>query len=150
MKSSNQAVQTSDAGVRPSAVTGGMGVSPNVTGNESVLVIDDDLDLRSTIKSILDGAGYSTRTAPNGAVALDLLRTWTPRLIFLDLTMPVMNGSEFRRVQLAYAALASVPTVVMTARADAGALALTLPAEAHMPKPFQLDRLLALVSRYCG
>jgi CheY-like chemotaxis protein len=124
--------------------------SPNVTGRECVLVIDDDLDLRSTIKGILDGVGYSTRTAPNGAVALDLLRTWTPRLIFLDVAMPVMSGAEFRRIQLADAALASVPTVIMTARADARALVEALPAEAHMPKPFQLDKLLQLASRYCG
>jgi CheY-like chemotaxis protein len=79
---------------------------------------DDDFDLRSTLKGILDEAGYATRTASNGAVALELLRTWTPRLILLDMAMPVMNGAEFRKLQLADAVLASVPTVVIAKTSD--------------------------------
>jgi CheY-like chemotaxis protein len=124
--------------------------TPSSTGDVSVLVVDDDLDIRSAILEILEGEGYSTLAAPNGAVALELLRTRTPRLILLDLSMPVMSGAEFRRIQLEDLNLASLPTVVMTARANVGTQLQGLFASAYLAKPVKLDDLLRMVDHYCG
>jgi CheY-like chemotaxis protein len=119
-------------------------------GDPYVLVVDDDLDIRSIIEDVLVGEGYSVVTAANGATALDILKARPPRLILLDLTMPVMGGAEFRRIQLEDLDLASVPTVVMTARRDPGLHVSGLSVRACLPKPIQLDELLRIVAHYCA
>lgn len=119
-------------------------------GDPYVLVVDDDLDIRTVIEDVLVGEGYSVVTAANGAAALDILRVRRPRLILLDLTMPVMGGAEFRRVQLEDLDLAAVPTVVMTARRDPGMQVSGLAVRACLAKPIQLDDLLRIVAHYCS
>jgi CheY-like chemotaxis protein len=116
----------------------------------SVLVVDDDPDICDAIRETLAGEGYSTLTARNGAVAFELLRTWTTRLILLDLTMPVMSGGEFRRIQLEDPVLALLPTVVMTARANVATQFQGLFASAYLAKPLHADDLLKIVAHYCG
>jgi PAS domain S-box-containing protein len=60
-----------------------------------VLVVDDEEDVRDLFSIYLQGQGAEVRTAENGQDALDLLRTFTPDLILLDLLMPVMGGMAF-------------------------------------------------------
>jgi CheY-like chemotaxis protein len=122
----------------------------NDPGDPYVLVVDDDPDIRSVIKDVLVGEGYSVVTAPNGAAALDILKASSPRLILLDLTMPIMGGAEFRRIQLEDLDLAAVPTVVMTARRDPGIQVSGLSVRACLAKPIQLDDLLRIVAHYCS
>ena len=62
----------------------------------NILIVEDDVDLNSAYKMILESAGYSVRTAHNGREALeDLTKTGDPEVMFLDLRMPVMDGIEF-------------------------------------------------------
>lgn len=115
----------------------------------SVFVVDDDDDIRDTLRTILEAEGYSVTGAPDGAAALRQLVHIRPQLILLDLTMPGMDGASFRDRQLSDESLASIPTIVMTARADAGAAAGPLLARACLAKPVELDELLKLVGHYC-
>jgi CheY-like chemotaxis protein len=115
----------------------------------SVLVVDDDLDIRTVIGEVLEGEGYSVATAADGAAALDILRTRTPRLILLDLTMPNMDGAAFRQAQLKDLELAAIPTVVMTARTDPRAQVGRLFVRGCLSKPIQLRDLLRIVVHYC-
>ncbi len=115
-----------------------------------VLIVDDDVDIRETVEEILASEGFEVATARNGAEALEKLREGLPRLILLDLFMPVMDGVEFRRRQLADPALASVPTVVISA-ADAlehrvAAMHLT----GALEKPLHLEVLMETVERFCS
>src|SRR3954454_633664 len=65
-----------------------------------VLVIEDDGLVRQTMTEVLDDAGYAVANGENGQDALDLIDAGVePRLILLDLRMPVMDGWEFLRVQ---------------------------------------------------
>jgi CheY-like chemotaxis protein len=81
-----------------------------------ILIVDDDTDVREVLGELLADEGYETRLCPNGRAALDLLRDGArPRLILLDLMMPVMDGWQFRAEQLRDAALRGIPVVVMTA-----------------------------------
>ena len=93
---------------------------------------------------------FSNAGAPNGAAGLHQLAHIRPRLILLDLNMPVMDGASFRERQLLDESLAAIPTIIMTARANPGAAAGPLFARACLVKPIDLDELLALVSHYCG
>jgi CheY-like chemotaxis protein len=112
-------------------------------------VIDDDLDTRMVLEEVLRSEGYTVLTAPNGAEALELLRARAPRLILLDLTMPVMGGAEFRRVQVEDLELAAIPTLVMTARSDPKTQIDGLSVRGYLSKPLALDELLRVVALYC-
>jgi len=64
-----------------------------VNGKPSVLVVEDDPDLRETLTALLTHHGYSVHTATNGREALARLRNAPhPGVVLLDLMMPVMNG----------------------------------------------------------
>lgn len=71
-----------------------------------VLVVDDDPDIRDTLVEALEEEGYSVAAAANGSEALETLRRIAPRLILLDLFMPIMGGQQFRARQLEDGALA--------------------------------------------
>ena len=82
----------------------------------TVLVVDDDAPLMEGLLELLEEEGCTVVSAPNGREALDRLREGLrPDVILLDLVMPVMNGWEFRREQLANDNLKSIPVVVLTA-----------------------------------
>ena len=112
----------------------------------TILVVDDEPDIREMISEMLLLDGYRVRTAPNGKIALGQARLNRPDLIVLDLMMPVMNGWQFLEAQQEDPCLAGIPVVVVTAALDArveGAAML-------LRKPFDLDTLLKAVARLCG
>ena len=67
------------------------------TAHTRVLVADDDVDAAAALAMLLEAVGYETRTAHNGSSALELARRWHPEAIFLDVSMPLINGDEVCR-----------------------------------------------------
>ncbi len=61
----------------------------------TILIVDDEANLRRTLAEILRARGYSILEADDGATAIELLRTATPDLIFSDWKMPKIGGEEF-------------------------------------------------------
>lgn len=119
-------------------------------GDPYVLLVDDDLDIRESIQTLLELEGYHTVTLADGAAALEWLRSDVapPRLILLDLMMPGMNGIEFRAAQLHDPRLAALPVVILSGAGEvADEQAGVLRAEL-LKKPFELKTLLATVMRY--
>jgi CheY-like chemotaxis protein len=114
----------------------------------SVLVVDDDVDIRETVIEVLADAGYEVASAGNGAEALDALRTVSPDLILLDLSMPVMSGEQFRTRQLREPKLAGIPVVVMSAAARLEEKTAGMKASALLAKPVKLSDLLAAVGQF--
>ncbi len=112
---------------------------------ETVMVIDDDALIRDMVIQVLACEGVTAVGAGNGQEALRCLRQDRvhPALILLDLMMPVMNGWQFRAEQLKDPALAGIPVVVMSALDDDD-----IPAEGHVGKPFGIEALLDVVSRF--
>lgn len=109
-----------------------------------VLVIDDDLDIRETIETVLRHRGWPVATAENGAAALDWLHGHpAPCMILLDLMMPMMDGFEFRERQLAEPALAEIPTVIMT---GAGTLKREIDV---LIKPVSVKTLIGYLEKHC-
>ncbi len=81
-----------------------------------VLVVDDEKDIREAIAELLSYYGHDVKVAGNGREALEVAReSVAPRLILLDLMMPLMDGLEFNRLKWADPALHGVPVCVMTA-----------------------------------
>jgi CheY-like chemotaxis protein len=117
-----------------------------------VLVIEDDRGQREALSEILSRQGYEVQCASNGSEALELMRRSDslPRLILLDVMMPVMDGWEFRDQQRRDRALSEVPVVVMTSFDDTVQKALQSGAVGFLPKPLQWQALLRVVERFCG
>jgi CheY-like chemotaxis protein len=116
----------------------------------SVLIVDDDHDIRETLEEILSYEGYAVATARNGADALDKARALHPELILLDLFMPVMDGTEFRRRQREDPDIGAIPVIVVSAAAGLEERVRALGVAEHLEKPLQIDGLLAVVARYCS
>jgi CheY-like chemotaxis protein len=124
--------------------------APEARPAVDVLIVEDDPDIAETLALMLEDRGYRTATAANGRDALEqLARGPRPSLILLDLTMPVMDGSQFRRAQLETSDVADIPVVVLTADATAERGS-ELNAPSWLVKPVALDALLAVVVRHCG
>ena len=113
----------------------------------SLLLVEDDDDIRDTLAEILTQEGYDVLAARDGREALDLAaHTERLRLILLDLRMPVMDGVEFRQCQLRDPRLSVVPVIVLTAANDPVAGDNVLEGCGRLRKPVDLDELLATVA----
>jgi CheY-like chemotaxis protein len=115
----------------------------------TVLVIEDNAEVRRVVVDFLAEAGYEVAQAENGAVALDVLAEMAkpPCLVLLDCMMPVMNGPEFMEVVRAGHRLAPLPIVVMSGTAGEDELP---GAQRYLRKPLPLLSLLKVVEEYCG
>src|SRR3954470_17734591 len=115
---------------------------------QTVLIVDDDPSVRTTLARTLEAGGYATRSAANGREALDDLRTNPlPCLILLDLCMPVMDGWQFRQEQAQDPALRHIPVVIVSGKDQLPAKAEAWRAAACPPKPMDLGELLTVVRR---
>lgn len=111
-----------------------------------VLVIEDDPDIREMITEALECEGHEVVPACDGAEGLRVARELPPKLILLDLMMPVMDGFTFRTNQRQDSKLARIPVVVVSAlRPDSNS---ALDAVAYLQKPFDLDDLYEIIARY--
>jgi CheY-like chemotaxis protein len=107
-----------------------------------VLVIEDDPELREVLCVALTTEGYEVSAAANGRDALRHLRTTAETcLIVLDLSLPVMDGRQFRIAQLKDRSLAWVPVIVLSGRVDASRDARELGARSFVRKPVDVDEL---------
>jgi CheY-like chemotaxis protein len=114
-----------------------------VDDRHPVLVVDDDPDIRETLRDVIDAEGFVVTCAENGREALALLGVGLrPALVVLDLMMPAMSGWEVLAAIRADRALADLPVAVMSA---AGARAAPAGATWFLRKPIDLDALLALL-----
>jgi len=110
----------------------------------SILVIDDEAQIRRALNSILSTRGYRVISASDGAEGLDLAIEHAPDLIVLDMAMPGMGGLEVCRELRAWC---SAPILVLSVRgADADKIAaLDAGADDYVTKPFSAGELLARV-----
>ena len=110
----------------------------------SVLVVDDDVVIRDTLREVLEQEGYEVVSAENGKEALEVLARSEPLpgVMLLDLMMPVMTGWEVLEVLQKSERLSTLPVVVVSA--------MGAPCTLFLQKPVKLSRLLEVVSRYCG
>src|SRR5437867_348278 len=115
-----------------------------MTAKGPVLVVDDDEDILYSIDMALSDEGYEVLTASDGAEALTVVQQHRPRVILLDMRMPVMDGWQFAR---AYRRRPGphAPIVVVTAAREAAERAAEIGAEGVLPKPFRIEELLQMV-----
>jgi len=113
-----------------------------------VLVIDDELGIRSVLAEALVEEGWEVQSARDGREALRVLRAWRPDAILLDLMMPVMDGWAFRKAQRGLPdGLSDVPLIVLSAAREVAAHGVALGAAVALPKPFDFDEVIEAVEQ---
>jgi CheY-like chemotaxis protein len=109
-----------------------------------ILIVDDERDIRDSLKDLFEDEGYVVSTAANGSEALEILKHGaTPSVMILDLLMPVMGGVELFQTMQADPRLSRIPVIVSTSDpsdAPSGVLI--------MKKPIRLDRLMLAVEQH--
>jgi diguanylate cyclase (GGDEF)-like protein len=115
--------------------------------NRSVLVADDDADIRAFLEITLSLAGFDVLEAVDGVEALDLARRSTPDLILLDVMMPRMDGLAALQKLREDARTSHIPVVLLTARAQREDTlgGLEAGADDYVTKPFDGDVLIARI-----
>lgn len=115
--------------------------------NADILLVEDDADLCTVLAELLGEYGHQVVTARNGQEALNFLRAnLPPRVILLDLTMPVMSGAEFCRLRALDATLLPVPVFLLTARGDPDSQLEALGVSRVFRKPLDMAALLEALS----
>jgi CheY-like chemotaxis protein len=115
----------------------------------TVLIVDDDEDIREVIRLVLETYGHRVASAVDGLDALELLqREGAPALILLDMMMPRLDGEGFVKILRATPALAHVPIILLSGHSAAREKAQALAADGCLVKPIELEDLIAVVRRF--
>jgi signal transduction histidine kinase len=122
------------------------GAKEEARASRTVLVVDDEQDIREVFEAVLRYDGYEVLSCNDGQQAMDLLRQGArPDAILLDLMMPNMDGWQFRVAQKSHAELASIPVIAVSA--DRTAKAAAIDADVYLAKPVDVNALLAALDR---
>jgi CheY-like chemotaxis protein len=114
---------------------------------KTIMVVDDDAEVREAVTELLEAHGYAVVPARNGKEALTELKALKlrPSLILLDLMMPVMDGQTFCAKQQSDPDLKDIPVVVFTAFSAAMEQMKAVEDKPHLEKPVQVEELLQSV-----
>ena len=119
--------------------------------SHEILIVEDDSALREALGQVLSDEGYELLSARDGLEAVNCLKKGNrPDVILLDLSMPVVNGWEFRMFQKRDPELARIPVILVTAGGYTREEVAWLEPSAMIPKPVDLSVLLAVVRRFCA
>jgi DNA-binding response OmpR family regulator len=112
-----------------------------------VLVVEDDADIAQLLVHYLDKAGLTTEVVTSGRDALAAIASRPPDLLVLDLMLPQVDGLEVCRLTRSNEATASIPIIMLTARAEESdrIVGLELGADDYLAKPFSPNELVARV-----
>jgi two-component system, OmpR family, response regulator MtrA len=109
-----------------------------MNGRSLVLIADDDADILSLVKAVLERSGHEVVAASDGAEALASVRARKPDLVVLDIAMPEVDGLEVLRRLRADPTTSELPVVLLSARAQEADVerGFAIGASAYLKKPF--------------
>jgi CheY-like chemotaxis protein len=113
----------------------------------TIVLVDDEYDMLSAIKEVLEDEGYSVMAFSSGREALDAITSQAPDMVLMDVMMPFMSGPEVLERMRKLPGMASVPVVMMSAVDPPKANAVY---QAFLKKPFTLERLTKVVGAALG
>jgi len=120
--------------------------------NKRILIIDDEPDLLTALKTRFEAAGYEVLVAQDGAKGLEMARKEKPDLIILDLMIPKINGFRVCRLIKFDETYKHIPIIILTVKAEEEDknLGMEVGADYYMTKPFDEKVLLQTVKNYVG
>ncbi len=118
--------------------------------SDTILVVDDEPDLRLLVRMTLEGAGYDVAEAATAAEAVRQAIAVRPQLILLDIRLPDAEGFEVLRTLKETPELTDTPVVMMSAHSSPPTLrkAEVIGSHDYLVKPFKQDALLAVVRKH--
>lgn len=119
---------------------------------KTILIADDEADVRELVADVLETSGYKVLQAVNGKDALEKITQAKPDLVILDIRMPEMTGFEVCRKAKSTPALRHIPIIYITASSQKiteQVMADTM-ANGHVFKPFEIQTILDLIKRFMG
>ena len=121
-------------------------IQPYQTDKPEVLIIDDNIDIRTYLRSVLSEK-YHVSEAADGKVGLELARKIVPDIVLSDIMMPVMDGLAFCQQLKTDKAISHIPVILLTARSldEQRAEGYEHGADAYLSKPFSLRLLLSRI-----
>ena len=121
-------------------------IQPYQTDKPEVLIIDDNIDIRTYLRSVLSEK-YNVSEAADGKVGLELARKIVPDIVLSDIMMPVMDGLAFCKQLKTDKAISHIPVILLTARSldEQRAEGYEHGADAYLSKPFSLRLLLSRI-----
>ena len=121
-------------------------IQPYQTDKSEVLIIDDNIDIRTYLRSVLSEK-YNVSEAADGKVGLELARKIVPDIVLSDIMMPVMDGLAFCQQLKTDKAISHIPVILLTARSldEQRAEGYEHGADAYLSKPFSLRLLLSRI-----
>ena len=116
-----------------------------------ILLVEDDDDIRRDLGDFLRDEGYDVEVASNGQEALELLKhEKLPRLILLDLMMPIKDGFQFRLEQEADPRFSKIPVIIMSADGQMQTKQAKARAADYIKKPMDIFVILDKIKLHCG
>lgn len=109
------------------------------------MIIDDEEAILDALQLVLEARGYSARTVVRPEEFEHALQEFEPTVIFVDLSMPGMDGSTVVKKLKSNTATCHIPVVVISAHTDVEERALDAGAEGYLEKPFRIDDFLKKV-----
>ena len=116
----------------------------------TALIVDDDSDIRSLLRLILETEGFAVLEAAHGEEALAIIPTSIPDLVVTDLKMPVLNGLALIERLRSEPSTANIPIVVVSASNEARALESSTRVEAVIRKPFDATAFAECIRGVAG
>lgn len=118
-----------------------------VQARPKILIVDDEPDLLDITASYLEMEGYDPVTAPNGAAALEILKTTTPDLIISDITMPGMSGFDLLEKVRANSSFQNTPFVFLSGHTDLEHVMMgkEIGSDDYLMKPFEPEMLISTI-----
>lgn len=122
-------------------------MAQTIERNKTVLVVDDEPDIRMILQARLEAAGYRVETAGNGLEALNRIRSQPPDLVILDLMLPGIDGFAVCAMLKRDQRFSHIPIVILSARSQAQdkKTGVSLGADAYLTKLFQPQELLTTI-----
>lgn len=118
--------------------------------SHTVLIVEDDPDIRESLRDVLEEEGYVVTSATNGREGLDRIsEIERPCLVLLDLLMPLMDGSEFLARLRQTNAHATTPVVIVSAWTDE-ARRVRGATQGFLQKPVSVSSLIETVRKFCS
>ena len=119
---------------------------------KTIMVVDDNPDIITIVKTILEGKGYTVFSASSGPELLSLLKDHKPDLIILDIMMPEMDGLEVLTRLKGMADTATIPVILLTAKVQYEDVlgGYKLGADYYITKPFTSTQLVNGINLLLG
>jgi CheY-like chemotaxis protein len=116
----------------------------------TILIVDDDLAIRNMLVEVLTLEGYPTETATNGVEALESLAKGGPRVVLLDLLMPIMDGKGVVHALQSDEAERNRHQIILVSAMHNLEGARDLQVDGRLPKPFTVDQLLNTIAPHAA